>query len=280
MPMPLKQMEERMITTNSQFSILAYACMSVLAGVLMLASGAKADVQPSKDQPEPRVFSDAEGATMPYLLLKPKDYDPQMHYPLVVFYHGAGERGDDNHAQWRNGVEVFQKPENREKFLCFVIAPQCPAGKQWVNVPWGDDSEVQPAEPSRQLKLSLAILKSIEHEFPIDEKRLYVAGLSMGGFATWDVITRYPDLFAAAVPVCGGGDEKQAGKIKDLPIWAFHGGADTTVKTIRSRNMIAAIKEAGGHPKYTEYPGVGHGSWGPAFKEPELLKWMFEQKRK
>lgn len=269
-----------MIPGNNQVYLLAHVLIFGLAAVLMLASPARADVQAGRDQPEPRVFTDGDGATMPYLLLKPRDYDPQKHYPLVLFYHGAGERGADNHVQWRNGVEIFQKAENREKFPCFVIAPQCPAGKQWVNVPWGDDSEIQPAEPSRQLKLSLAILKSVEHEFSIDANRLYVAGLSMGGFATWDVITRYPDLFAAAVPVCGGGDEKQAAKIKDLPIWAFHGSADTTVKTIRSRNMIAAIKEAGGNPKYTEYPGVGHGSWVPAFKEPQLLTWMFEQKKK
>src|SRR5207302_1368400 len=122
-------------------------------------------------------------------LLKPRDFDPQKKYPLVLFYHGAGERGADNRIQWRNGVEVFQKPENREKFPCFVIAPQCPTGKQWVNVPWGADSEVLPPEPSEQLKLSLAILKTVEHEFPIDSTRLYVAGISMGGYATWDVIT-------------------------------------------------------------------------------------------
>ncbi|HET6250126.1 MAG TPA: dienelactone hydrolase family protein, partial [Tepidisphaeraceae bacterium] len=196
------------------------------------------------------------------------------------FYHGAGERGDDNKSQWKNGVEVFQKPENREKYACFVVAPQCPKDKQWVNVPWGDNSETQPAEPSEQMKLSLEILESLRKDYSVDGNRIYVMGLSMGGFATWDVITRKPKLFAAAVPICGGGDEKMAAKIKDLPIWAFHGGADPVVKTIRSRNMIAAIKEAGGNPKYTEYPGVGHASWEPAFRDPELLKWLFEQKRK
>jgi predicted peptidase len=130
-----------------------------------------------------------------------------------------------------------------------------------------------------QLKLSLEILASVQKEFSIDSHRLYVMGLSMGGYATWDVTTRHPEMFAAAVPVCGGGDEKEAGKIKNLPIWAFHGGSDPVVKTVRTRNMIVAIKEAGGNPKYTEYPGVGHDSWTPAFKEPELLPWLFAQKR-
>jgi predicted peptidase len=222
---------------------------------------------------------EANGSKLPYLLLKPSNYDAQKKYPLVMFYHGAGERGDDNKSQWRNGVEVFAKPENQAKYPCFVIAPQCPKNRQWVNVPWDAGSEVQPAEPSEQLKMSLEILKAVEKEFSIDTNRIYVTGLSMGGFATWDVITRYPDLFAAAVPVCGGGDEKQAAKIKDLPIWAFHGGADTTVKTVRSRNMIAAIKEAGGKPRYTEYPGVGHSSWVSAYAEPELLPWLFKHTR-
>lgn len=240
----------------------------------------KAAVQkPQADAPEPRVFTGDDGNKLPYLLLKPAGYDPAKKYPLVLFYHGAGERGDDNRSQWKNGVPVFQSPENREKYPCFVVAPQCPAGKQWVDVPWGADSEVQPEEPSETMKLSLEILDAVRKEFPIDSDRIYVCGLSMGGFATWDVIARHPGLFAAAVPVCGGGDEKTAAKIKDLPIWAFHGGADNVVKTIRSRNMIAALKEAGGSAKYTEYEGVGHNSWDKAFNDPELLKWMFEQKK-
>jgi predicted peptidase len=275
-------MEKRMIVRPRPARQFANGLFVIVVLLVMprFIRAADASAKSAADQPEARVFTDSAGAKMPYLLLKPKGFELNKAYPLVLFYHGAGERGDDNHSQWRNGVEVFQRPENREKFPCFVVAPQCPVKKQWVNVPWGADSEVQPAEPSAELTLSLQILRSVEQEFNIDRNRLYVAGISMGGYATWDVITRYPDLFAAAVPVCGGGDEKQAAKIKDLPIWAFHGGEDKTVKTIRTQNMIAAIKAAGGNPRYTQYPGVGHGSWGPAFKEPQLLAWMFEQKRK
>jgi predicted peptidase len=257
------------------------AAMLVLAALVCAASSARAEEK--KDDmptPQPRVFKDAVGNTMPYLLLAPKDYNPAKKYPLVLFYHGVGECGDDNKSQWKNGIEVFQKPENREKFPCFVVAPQCPKGRQWVNVPWSADSEIQPEEPSDQLKLSLGILTAVQKEFAIDADRLYVAGLSMGGFAVWDVSTRHPDLFAAAMPICGGGDEKQAAKIAKLPLWAFHGGQDTVVKTFRSRNMINAMKLAGGDPKYTEYPAEGHGSWTPAFHEPELLPWMFAQARR
>jgi predicted peptidase len=255
----------------------------VFVAAILISMAAKADTPTPATQPdgtpESRVFTELGGNSLPYLLLKPRGYEPATQYPLVLFYHGAGERGNDNQSQWKNGVEIFSSPENRGKFPCFVIAPQCPQDKQWVDVPWAAESEVQPADPSPQMKMSLEILDAIQKEFSIDGKRLYVVGLSMGGYATWDVTTRFPQRFAAAVPICGGGDETQAPKIKDLPIWAFHGAVDPVVKTIRTRNMIAAIKAAGGNPKYTEYPGVGHDSWNNAFKEPDLLPWLFAQKR-
>ena len=146
-------------------------------------------------------------------------------------------------------------------------------------MPWSADSENQPAQPSAWLQMTLAVLEQTQKQYSIDADRVYVTGLSMGGYATWDLITRFPGKFAAAVPVCGGGDEKQASKIAMLPIWAFHGDSDTVVKTLRSRTMIQAIKDAGGSPKYTEYAGVGHNSWDKAYAEPDLLPWMFAQHR-
>jgi predicted peptidase len=235
--------------------------------------------KPADDAPQPLTFAATDGKTLPYLLLKPKNFDPAKKYPLVMFYHGAGERGDDNKSQWKNGIEVFQTPENRTKFPCFIVAPQCPKDKQWVNVPWGDDSEVQPAEPSDELKLSLEVLESVRKEFPIDSSRLYVMGLSMGGYATWDVITRYPDLFAAAVPICGGGDEKMAAKIKDLPIWAFHGAKDPTVPIARSEEMVKALKDLGADVKFTVYPEAKHDSWTETYDNPELFSWFLAHKR-
>jgi predicted peptidase len=149
---------------------------------------------------------------------------------------------------------------------------------RWANMDWSAAKGVFPKTPSTQMRLTLELLGKLQSEFRLDEKRIYVTGLSMGGYGTWDVIARFPKLFAAAAPVCGGGDEATAATIKDVPIWCFHGGADNVVKPERSRNMIAAIKAAGGSPKYTEYPGVGHDSWNKAYSEPELVKWMFEQK--
>ncbi|MEO1653104.1 MAG: prolyl oligopeptidase family serine peptidase [Bacteroidota bacterium] len=122
-------------------------------------------------------------------------------------------------------------------------------------------------------------MKELHEKYRFDEKRLYVTGLSMGGFATWDIIARHPELFAAAAPICGGADLKTAEKVKNIPLWVFHGALDTVVLPSRSRGMVAAIQKAGGKPKYTEYPNVYHGSWKPAYQDPDFLKWMFSQSK-
>lgn len=257
-----------------QVVVFAFVLCALLIGFVEYVAGA------GTDDFSREIYKSSDGLALPYRLLKPKDYDPNKRYPLVVFLHGAGERGDDNQSQLKWGVGLFGEPANRDKFPCFVVAPQCPAGKQWVNVPWGDDSEVQPVEPSESMRLAMGLVDSVQKQYGIDDKRLYITGMSMGGFGTWDAITRWPDRFAAAVPVCGGGDNKQAAKIAHLPLWAFHGALDTVVKTHRSRDMIAAMKEAGGNPKYTEYPAVGHDSWARAYVDPEFLPWLFAQSRK
>jgi predicted peptidase len=226
-----------------------------------------------------KTFTGAKGGKLPYRLLKPDNYDPKMSYPLVVFLHGAGERGIDNEKQLIHGVAEFAKEENRKKYPCFLVAPQCPEGKKWVEVDWGAASHRMPAEPSPSEVLLLELIAALQKEYRLDSKRIYITGLSMGGFGTWDLIARKPELFAAAVPICGGGDETQAAKIAAIPIWVFHGGKDGVVKVSRSRNMIEAIKKAGGHPKYTEYPEEGHASWIPAYRDADMMKWLFEQKR-
>ena len=130
------------------------------------------------------------------------------------------------------------------------------------------------------MKAVKKLLEETMKEFPIDPQRVYVTGLSMGGFGTWDIIQRYPDLFAAALPICGGGDTAQAERLKNMPIWAFHGSIDKVVIPERSRNMIAAIKKAGGQPIYTEYPGVGHVSWTQTYSNHAVMDWLFAQEKK
>lgn len=230
---------------------------------------------------EARVYTSKTGDKLNYRLMIPKGYDAKgdTRYPFVLFLHGAGERGNDNSKQLIHGSKDFASDANRTKYPCFVMFPQCPDQKKWVEVDWSADQHKSPSEESISLRLTRETLAALQKEFRIDDKRLYVTGLSMGGYGTWDMIARTPDLFAAAAPVCGGGDETTADRLTKLPIWAFHGDKDTAVKPERSRRMIEAIKKAGGQPKYTEYPGVGHNSWAQTYSDPKFMEWLFEQKR-
>lgn len=216
-----------------------------------------------------------------YLVLKPENIKPGETYPLVLFLHGAGERGDNPAKALRHFPELMAKPSHRKQFPCFLIVPQCRTGKQWVEVPWGDKESTPLAkEPSAMLDMATKVLDRSLKEFPIDKNRVYLTGLSMGGYGSWELAMRHPKPFAALAPICGGADETQAAKLKGIPIWVAHGDADTVVPVIRSRRMVASVKEAGGKIHYVEYPKVGHNSWTPAYTDPEgLLPWMFQQKR-
>ena len=219
---------------------------------------------------EKRTFAGEGGKTLPYRLLKPDGYDKEQKYPLVVFLHGAGERGDDNDKQLVHGVPEFAKDENRSKYPCFLIAPQCPDGKSWnLGDAARDAGKLALRTRRRACRRSSASTPSGSTS-PACRWAASEPGTSIAG---------HPTCSRPAVPICGGGDEKQAEKIAKLPIWCFHGDKDTAVKVDLSRNMIAAIKKAGGEPKYTEYPGVGHNSWVQAYKDPEMFKWLFSQKR-
>jgi predicted peptidase len=219
-------------------------------------------------------------AAVKYRLLSPESARPGQRCPLIVFLHGAGERGDDNVKQLLYLPDVLARPENLMRFECFALAPQCPEGLQWVDVPWGaKESSPQPAA-SRAIKMAEAILDEVLHKWPIDEDRVYLTGLSMGGFGAWDLALRRPATFAALAPLCGGADETQVAALAHLPIWAVHGEKDTAVPVERSRRMIEAVRAAGGKPKYSELPNVAHNCWTTAYA-PEfgLLDWIFEQRR-
>ena len=231
------------------------------------------------DEYEARTFAGPDGATLPYRLLVPKNYDKAQKYPLVLFLHGAGERGTDNNAQLRHGAPLFLKPEVREKFACFVVAPQCPNDQTWSPVKGWTGPNAFSDEPAAPMKLALGALDALLKEFSIDTDRLYVTGLSMGGYGTWDAITRAPGRWAAAAPICGGGDATRIAAAKAVPVWAFHGLNDPTVPVVRSREMIDALRAASGTPLYSEYPYTSHDSWSIAYGEPELLPWMFAQRR-
>ena len=218
-----------------------------------------------------------EADSMPYLLLKPLNYDSTKTYPLILFLHGSGERGNDNKRTVKHIESLLTADSNRVNFPAFVIVPQCDTGYRWVEVDWKASSHLQPSTPSRFLNLTIKLLVNIETKFPIDSKRIYVTGLSMGGFGTWDLIARLPNKFAAAAPICGGTDTTTANVIAHIPIWVFHGTNDKIVKVERSRDMVNALLTAGSKVKYSEYKDVGHDSWKQAYADPDFLKWMFGQ---
>ena len=232
------------------------------------------------DNFEKQAFKNSEGQTLLYRFLPPAKLEAGQKYPLVLFLHGAGERGDDNTKPLVHGVKTFATPEFLAKFPCFVVVPQCPENTKWADIDWTTNKVVIPEQESPTAKLVMQCLDGLEKEFPIDTNREYVTGLSMGGFGTWDAISRHPQRFAAAVPVCGGCDLSQAKKIAHIPIWTFHGAKDQVVKVERTREIVEALKAAGAQPKYTEYPEVGHDSWNGAYKHQAMYDWLFAQKRK
>jgi predicted peptidase len=198
-----------------------------------------------------------------YVLFVPADYKGDKEYPVILFLHGAGEKGSDGKKQARGGLAPAIR---RDKSFPFIaIFPQ--AENTW-------------RAGSADAKRALAILDQVMKEYKTDPKRVYLTGLSMGGFGTWSIAAATPERWAAIVPICGGGSPATAEKIKDIPCWCFHGDADPTVKVESSRAMIEALKKAGAEPKYTEYPGVGHNSWDKAYATKELYDWLLMQKRK
>jgi predicted peptidase len=253
---------------------------ALLGGLLLALPAAGAD-DPKEGLKllQKKTYTDPQGKTLLYRLLKPEGYDPAKKYPLVVFLHGAGERGNDNEAQLKHGVKEFVKADVRKQYPCVLVAPQCPQRQVWAGLEGGFNSHKQAAKPSEPGRLVLELVGAMQKEYSIDPNRIYLTGLSMGGYGTWDLLARRPKLFAAGVPVCGGGDESTAERIVKIPIWVFHGDKDNSVPVARSRTMVEALKKAGGHPKYTEYPGVGHNSWDKAYADPELMNWLFKQNK-
>jgi predicted peptidase len=226
---------------------------------------------------EKHIFISGNNDSLPYRLMRPLVTDTSQKFPLVIFLHGAGERGHDNNMQLMNGARNFATDTNRKNYPCYMLVPQCAKGFRWTETDWKLPSHVMPVSPSVYLSRTMLLTDSLIKNLNIDTNRIYITGLSMGGFGTWDAISRWPELFAAAVPVCGGGDTAKASLMKDVPVWAFHGDIDKVVMVARTRNMIIAIKNAGGNPKYTEYAGMAHNCWNAVYSDPATLEWMFSQ---
>lgn len=238
---------------------------------------ATAHAQPSRFSAEH--FINDKGDTLNYRMLYP-DYDTLRKYPLVIFLHGSGERGSDNDGQLKWGVMNFATDEMMKMHPAVVIAPQCPENMTWSNFEREESIAGKlKSTASKPMQLLIQLIQRMKKEANIDTNRIYITGLSMGGYGTFDAIERYPNLFAAAIPVCGGGDTSKAVTIAHIPVWIFHGAEDGAVNAWNSVNMVEALMKAGAHPGLTIYPETGHFSWIAAYSDMQAMEWLFRQKK-
>lgn len=195
---------------------------------------------------------------MGYLLYLPKNYDQQESWPLVLFLHGSGERGDNLELVKKHGPPKLIAAGKQFPFI--VVSPQCPAQRRW-----------KPIE-------LVALLDDLRSKYKVNDDRIYVTGLSMGGFGAWQMAAYVPDRLAAIAPICGGGETYWTKRFAHLPVWVFHGAKDTGVSLERSQEMVDALKKHGGDPKLTIYPEAGHDAWTETYDNPKFYEWLLEQK--
>lgn len=235
-----------------------------------------------------KVYRSKSGQELNYRILYPENYDVAKKYPILMFLHGSGERGNDNEKQLALGASLFLNPANREKYPAIVLFPQCPLGKSWasIDIRTGEGGKktcnrTNGSNPGEVAVLLKGLLKEIVNSTNADSNRIYIMGLSMGGFGTLEMLYLYPETFAAAVPICGGHPADLASVYaKSVPVWLFHGAKDTVVPVDFSRDLYDRLKELDAEVKYTEFPEVGHFSWSSAFATPELLPWIFSNQKK
>lgn len=245
--------------TNFMFSFI-----SIFLFLINCATTRRQAVEVTVQTPHKFEQSLTKTISLKYLLYLPNDYSSsKKDYPLILFLHGAGERGDDLDLVKIHGIPKIV--EQQKDFPFVAISPQCPIDKWWVD-PW-------------LIEALNGLLDKITSKYRVDESRIYLTGLSMGGFGTWYLSMAYPEKFAAIAPICGGGMPWMAFRIKEIPVWAFHGAKDETVPIQRSEEVVEALRKIGGNVKFTIYPEAGHDSWTETYDNPELYKWFLEHRK-
>lgn len=254
--------------------------MTAVKGMVMMSMAATmAFAHKAVELTKAESISDESGATLLYRIYLPEPLPADKKLPLVLFLHGAGERGNDNTNQVKHGaMDLIRYAQSNEAAV--ILFPQCPHEKKWAEVNWNAPAHTMPAQPSTSMALIFKLLEEKVNKLPIDKNRIYVTGISMGGYGTWDILQRKPGLFAAAMPICGGGDVAGAPLMKSTPIWAVHGDQDKAVPVSRSRDMVAALKACDGNIQYTEIPGAGHDVWTRTYADISMIKWLFSQRLK
>jgi predicted peptidase len=225
----------------------------------------------------------SNGDTLHYRVLFPQNYDKSKTYPLVIFLHGSGERGNDNNRQLIHGASLFTNPQNRIDYPAIVVFPQCPENQSWVTLKDKLDSKfelIYTSEPTKPLALVKELIDNYVKSEAVNTKKIYVIGLSMGGMGTFDLICRYPKMFAAAVPICGGVNIERLKKVRKMAIRIYNGEIDNVVSPEYSRSAYNELKAIGSKSvEHIEFPGVGHDSWTSAFAEHDFLKWLFSKSK-
>lgn len=244
-----------------------------ISSITLLFAGSRCYSQSSSRFSREKYVNE-KGDTLLYRMLFP-DASRMRKYPLIIFLHGAGERGNDNEAQLKWGVTNFATDQNMTLHPALVIAPQCPEKSSWSPFSVSEDASRLP--PAKPMELVIELVHKMIKTMPVDSNRIYITGLSMGGYGTFFALAKYPELFAAAVPVCGAGDTSRANTFAHIPIWIFHGAEDPSVNPVYSQQMFDALIKAGAHPGYTQYPESGHFSWLAAYSDPLMIEWLFRQ---
>ncbi len=258
--------------------VCAFLCLVLVLGSMpaVLAADLIRDM-------EYKTFEAPVGVTLPYRMNAPTGdiAEDCSGYAVFIHLHGAGERGTDNEAQTSTGMELVRKVIREKGQETIVLVPQCPADAQWVNVPFEQGVySTNQVQMSTYLTAVMELLEQVKKEYPVDENRLYLAGLSMGAYGVWDLLARYPGVFAAAIPVCGGADPTKAENMKDVAIRTYHSADDPIVPVSGTRAMVKALEEAGGNIEYKEYTNQSHSCWSRAFNVSDQVSWLFSQSRK
>ncbi|MBN2735870.1 MAG: prolyl oligopeptidase family serine peptidase [Spirochaetales bacterium] len=223
-----------------------------------------------------KIFRNNSNESIPYRLFLPDPMLLSRKHPMVIHLHGMGQLGNDNESHLIDFPYYLSSAEGQGKYSPILVAPQCPQNDSWSSFPNYPEAST-PDFPTKPTRLVLDLIHHLMKIYPVDPARIYIMGLSLGGEGTFDIVTREPDLFAAAVPVCGIGDPQKADMMLTTAFWVFHGALDDLNLVHYSRDVVEAMRALGGNPRYTEYPDSGHSIWNMAYNETELYPWMFSQ---
>lgn len=263
-------------------------CVASLLPCMAFAEGE--DKMTAVEAMSAETFTAKDGTVLPYRIYVPEGYDKEKEYSFLLFLHGAGDRGDDNEKQISVNMGMVERIVNGESVTIsgesvdlsgefIIVAPQCAKEKQWVDTPWGKKPDpsysLDEIAQSQYMTAVVELLSEIEEKYSINENRMYITGLSMGGFGTWDLLMRYPEKWAAGIPMGGGADLSRADILKDIPIWTFHQMLDTVVSSEGTQNIVKEIIKLGGNIKFTPYFENRHNAWDYGYVEEDLLTWLY-----